>query len=63
MVLGECVHLLGAEVSRQHRAAEANHIPLRQQTTLDRRKIAVPAQQQRVVLLAVRQRLPVNIFQ
>ena len=63
MVLGKGVHFPGTEVSRQHRAAETNHITLRQQTTLNGRKIAVSTQQQRVLLLTGRQRLPVNVCQ
>ena len=63
MALGEGVHLLRAEIRRQHGAAKRYHLAQRQQGGLNHRKIAVAADQQRVRLLPCDERLPVNALQ
>ncbi len=63
MVHGERVQLRRAEVTGEHRAAKRDDVMQRQQTKLDGGEIAVAAYQQRILLLALRQPLPVNALQ
>ena len=63
MVLGKGVQFIRAKVCYQHGAAKGDDIALRQKTALNGGKIAMPANEQRVMLLASHQCLPVNICQ
>ena len=63
MFHGERFQLRRAEVTGQHRAAEGDDVMQRQQPKLDDGEIAVAAYQQRILLLTLRQALPVNALQ
>lgn len=63
MVLGKGVQLIRAKIRHQHRSAKGDDIALRQKSALNGRKIAMPADEQRIMLLASYQCLPVNVCQ
>lgn len=63
MFHGERVQFRRAEVTGQHRAAKRDDVMQGQQPELDDGEIAVAADQQRILLLAQRQPLPVNALQ
>ncbi|KAI3492619.1 hypothetical protein L1887_42672 [Cichorium endivia] len=63
MFHGKRIQLRGAEVTGQHRTAEGDDVMQGQQPKLDDGEIAVAANQQRILLLAQRQPLPVNTLQ
>ncbi|MNE68517.1 hypothetical protein D3C80_1641870 [compost metagenome] len=63
MRLRKGVQLRCTKVRCKHRAAKGDDVMPRQQTQLDDGEIAVPTNQQGIVLLASRQSVPVDGFQ